>query len=82
MAVLSNKRLLLVCFFLLCFVSIHARARTLKESSNIASGDANTAPHRESHDDTFKPKDNELNTDSEVFSMDYSPARRKPPIHN
>ncbi|KAI4317167.1 hypothetical protein L6164_025062 [Bauhinia variegata] len=84
MAILQNKRLLLVCFFLFCLISIQARARTLKERSNVANGDANTAhTDKEAHDDTFKPKDTELvNTDGEEFSMDYTPASKKPPIHN
>ncbi|RDX79588.1 hypothetical protein CR513_39972, partial [Mucuna pruriens] len=81
--VVQNKRILLVLFFLLSFISIHARARTLKEKSNMVSArDASTAhDQKETHDNVFKPKEGKDNA-SEVFSMDYSPARRKPPIHN
>ncbi|XP_057421224.1 uncharacterized protein LOC130715171 [Lotus japonicus] len=83
MVVAQNKRVLLVLFFLLCFISIQARARALKEKSNIASSkDDRTAHHKEEQDHMFKPKKGEDNVDNEVFSMDYTPARRKPPIHN
>ncbi|XP_020215609.1 uncharacterized protein LOC109799451 [Cajanus cajan] len=79
--VVQNKRILLVLFFLLCFISIHARARKLKEKSNtVSSGDSSTT-HKETHDNVFKPKEGKDNG-NEVFSMDYTPARRKPPIHN
>ncbi|KHN34030.1 hypothetical protein glysoja_030484, partial [Glycine soja] len=82
--VVLNKRILLVAFFFLCFISIHARARVLKEKSNMVdstSSDASTAHHSETHDHVFKPKEGKYNA-NEVFSMDYTPARRKPPIHN
>ncbi|KAK7358887.1 hypothetical protein VNO77_00827 [Canavalia gladiata] len=83
MVVVQNKRILLVVFFLLCFISIQARARTLKEKSNIVAStrDANTTHHKQTHDHVFKPKEDDNNA-GEVFSMDYTPARRKPPIHN
>ncbi|KHN29135.1 hypothetical protein glysoja_008470, partial [Glycine soja] len=74
---------LLVSFFLLCFISINARAQILKEKSNMDStSDASTYYQSETHDDhVFKPKEDKDNA-NEVFSMDYTPARRKPPIHN
>ncbi|TKY60380.1 hypothetical protein E2542_SST17478 [Spatholobus suberectus] len=78
----QNKRTLLVVFFILCFISIHARARTFKEKSNMVSTrDPSTAHHRETHDHVYKPKEGKDHA-SEVFSMDYTPVRRKPPIHN
>lgn len=57
-------------------------ARVLKERSNLNSEDANKAQHKEVHGDLFKPKEEDANVNGEVFSMDYSPASRKPPIHN
>ncbi|XP_027339081.1 uncharacterized protein LOC113852885 [Abrus precatorius] len=81
MAATQNKRILLVVFVILCFFSIQSRARTLKESSNLTSGDPNTAQHKEAHANVFKPKE-EDNVSGDVFSMDYTPASRKPPIHN
>ncbi|KAJ1429733.1 hypothetical protein SESBI_08136 [Sesbania bispinosa] len=82
MAAVQNKRILFVVFVFLCFFSIQTRARILKERNNQTSGDANTAQHKEAHADLFKPKEEEGNVSSEVFSMDYTPASRKPPIHN
>ncbi|XP_019463314.1 PREDICTED: uncharacterized protein LOC109362159 [Lupinus angustifolius] len=70
MAVVHCKRMLLVLVFIVCFISMQARARVLKE------------PHKEGFDVKFKPKEDGEVNESEVFSMDYTPARRKPPIHN
>ncbi|XP_061355595.1 uncharacterized protein LOC133300115 [Gastrolobium bilobum] len=78
----QNKCILLMVFVLLCSFSIQSTARTLRERSNRTSGDANTDHHMEAHADLFKPKEEEFNTGGEVFSMDYTPASRKPPIHN
>ncbi|KAI5405144.1 hypothetical protein KIW84_052067 [Lathyrus oleraceus] len=80
----QNKHILVI-FFLLCFFSIHiqVRARVLKERSNQSSEDASKSQkHKEVHADLFKLKEEEGNVDSEVFAMDYTPASRKPPIHN
>ncbi|KAL2342963.1 hypothetical protein Fmac_004248 [Flemingia macrophylla] len=83
--VVENKSILPVLFFLLlCFMSIHARviicaARTLKEKRYT--GGSSTTHYKETHDHVFKPKEDKGNA-NEVFSMDYTPARRKPPIHN
>lgn len=60
-------------------------ARTLKE--RIEKGDGNDAYRAEKEGldhQSFKPKENNNNNEvnGEVFSMDYTPARRKPPIHN
>ncbi|KAF7834200.1 uncharacterized protein G2W53_009059 [Senna tora] len=58
--------------------TINNEARTLKERNNLNSRD-------EDHihaNNVFKPKHNEGNAEGEVFSMDYTPASRKPPIHN
>ncbi|ESW09570.1 hypothetical protein PHAVU_009G138100 [Phaseolus vulgaris] len=83
MAVSQNKRILLVAFVILCLFSPQTIARTLKEKTNITSGHANTVQHnKESHAEVFKPKDEDVNVGGDVFSMDYTPASRKPPIHN
>nr|XP_004503987.1 uncharacterized protein LOC101506875 [Cicer arietinum] len=79
MAISQNKRFLLVVFFLLCFISFQARARTLKEKSK----DTDTTNNKEVQDNMFKAKEEDHNNvGDDVFSMDYTPARRKPPIHN
>ncbi|KAJ1412912.1 hypothetical protein SESBI_20064 [Sesbania bispinosa] len=82
MVMSHNKRFLLVVFLLLCFISIQARARTLKEKGNTTR-DPRTAHNNEEQDHAFKAKEGEENNaGNEVFSMDYTPASRKPPIHN
>lgn len=55
----------------------------MKEISNKIREDANKSQqHKEVHAEFFKLKEEEGNVDSEVFAMDYTPASRKPPIHN
>ncbi|KAL1337479.1 hypothetical protein HN51_032166 [Arachis hypogaea] len=84
MAALESKRVLLAVLVLLCFFSIQARARTLKEISNLTNRGAHD--NKEAHNSKFKAEEHnhhdEVNGGSEVFSMDYTPASRKPPIHN
>ncbi|RDY07482.1 hypothetical protein CR513_08402, partial [Mucuna pruriens] len=85
MAASQNKRILFVAFLILCLFSSQTIARTLKEKNNLSSGDANTAQQhnkKEAHAEVFRPKDEEVNVGGDVFSMDYTPASRKPPIHN
>ncbi|KAL1364780.1 hypothetical protein HN51_012933 [Arachis hypogaea] len=84
MAGVQKNCTLIVVLILLCFITIQARARTLKERSNMGgtTKDANI-DHDHHGDDKFKPKEDEGNGSSgEVFAMDYTPASRKPPIHN
>ncbi|KAL5075274.1 hypothetical protein RYX36_014258, partial [Vicia faba] len=84
MVATQNKHILVI-FFLLCFFSVHiqVRARVLKELSNQSSEDANKSQQQKQvHADLFKLKEEEGNVDSQVFAMDYTPASRKPPIHN
>ncbi|CAL0306636.1 unnamed protein product [Lupinus luteus] len=80
MAVVHYKRILLVLFLILCFISTQATARALKERSNI--GNSSNVHNKEEDDVKFKPKEDDEGKKGEVFSMDYTPARRKPPIHN
>lgn len=59
--------------------SIYVAARILKEKSN----DVVSISHdKEAEDHVFKAKEEDHNNGGEVFAMDYTPARRKPPIHN
>ncbi|KAK9012730.1 hypothetical protein V6N11_040768 [Hibiscus sabdariffa] len=70
---------LLVAFFLLFFISTTARARNMpvavaKETQKVVHDDqvdTATENHGEDH----------VRVD-ELVAMDYSPATRKPPIHN
>ncbi|KAL1290822.1 hypothetical protein HN51_059346 [Arachis hypogaea] len=90
MAALESKRVLLAVLVLLCFFSIQARARTLKEISKLTNrgdhhGNSDAHDNKEAHNSKFKSEEHnhdEVNGGSEVFSMDYTPASRKPPIHN
>ncbi|KAK8653524.1 hypothetical protein V6N13_127519 [Hibiscus sabdariffa] len=58
---------LLVAFFLLFFISTPARARNMPVAKETQLEHAATEDH--------------VKVD-ELVSMDYSPATRKPPIHN
>ncbi|KAE8676558.1 Ubiquitin carboxyl-terminal hydrolase, putative isoform 1 [Hibiscus syriacus] len=77
MARVPCKRLLLVAFFLLLFIATTARAINMpvaKETQKVLHDDqvlTATEIHGEDH----------VKVD-ELVAMDYSPATRKPPIHN
>ncbi|KAF9678765.1 hypothetical protein SADUNF_Sadunf07G0069800 [Salix dunnii] len=76
MAEISRNHLVLVAFFLLCFVSTRARAaRTLREASSNHGAEKD-------QNDLFPSKENGLPGVDELIGMDYTPARKKPPIHN
>ncbi|KAH7860215.1 hypothetical protein Vadar_010734 [Vaccinium darrowii] len=64
----SNKRLVLVAILLLCFLSIPAAARSLCRES--------------SKHDNLKPKEKRETNGEDLITMDYTPARKKTPIHN
>ncbi|KAM3708715.1 hypothetical protein ACB098_02G118900 [Castanea mollissima] len=70
MAAVPCKRLILVAFIILCLFSTTTRAarnlRVVSKGSQM------------SHDDPSSPKEERV---PEV-DVDYTPARRKPPIHN
>ncbi|KAJ8769516.1 hypothetical protein K2173_005119 [Erythroxylum novogranatense] len=76
MAKTSSKHLLLVAFLLLCFVSKAVTARRLlKEADNHQV--------KKDQNDLQIPQGNERLPDpDELVGMDYTPARKKPPIHN
>lgn len=60
-------------------IYMYGAARTLKEKNNDV---MSTSNNKEAQDHMFKAKEEDHNVGDEVFSMDYTPARRKPPIHN
>ncbi|EOX92343.1 hypothetical protein QUC31_003583 [Theobroma cacao] len=75
MARVPCKHLLLVALFLFCFISTTAGARNMpvaKETQKVHDDQVLTAT------EDGAPK---INAD-ELVSMDYTPATRKPPIHN
>nr|POF06150.1 hypothetical protein CFP56_27228 [Quercus suber] len=69
MAAVPCKRLILVAFIVLCLFSTTTRARNLRVVSKGS---------QMSHDGPSSPKEERV---PEV-DVDYTPARRKPPIHN
>ncbi|KAF9681991.1 hypothetical protein SADUNF_Sadunf05G0060800 [Salix dunnii] len=76
MAKISRSHLVLVAFFLLCFVSTCARAtRTLREVNNHE-------VEKKDQNNLFPSKENGLPGVGELAGMDYTPATKKPPIHN
>ncbi|KAL2342964.1 hypothetical protein Fmac_004249 [Flemingia macrophylla] len=78
MAMSPNKGLLLVAVLLLCFIGTTARARSLKEiRDSVKKGQANL------NATLFKPNhDGAHDSNDELDTMDYTPAKRNPPIHN
>ncbi|XP_004503988.1 uncharacterized protein [Cicer arietinum] len=76
MTMLPNKRLLLIAFLVFCFIST-ARARNLRETKDGA---------EKSQSGLFKPNHEETKTQENngdlVDTMDYTPAKKNPPIHN
>ncbi|KAK7399436.1 hypothetical protein VNO78_10618 [Psophocarpus tetragonolobus] len=75
MALPPNKRLLLVAFLLLCFVTVTVRARNFREIREDAVKKGQTGLFKLNHEGA-QDSNNELDT------MDYTPAKRNPPIHN
>ncbi|KAB1210353.1 hypothetical protein CJ030_MR6G024140 [Morella rubra] len=77
-AVLPCKRLVLIALVMLCFFSNAARAaRSLRA---VASNEISQMSHDQ---DPFSPKEDRVLADSDdLVTVDYTPARRKPPIHN
>ncbi|XWS27440.1 hypothetical protein CRYUN_Cryun26dG0115400 [Craigia yunnanensis] len=73
MAGIPFKHILLVGFVLLCISSTTPKARSLPNARETEKG----------HDDQMltATKGEAPNVD-ELVAMDYSPASRKPPIHN
>ncbi|OMO92646.1 hypothetical protein COLO4_17423 [Corchorus olitorius] len=75
MARVPCKHFLLVAFILLCFISTTTRGRSLPK--------APSAPEKGAHGDEVvtATQDGDSNVE-ELVAVDYTPARRKPPIHN
>ncbi|KAI3441074.1 uncharacterized protein J3R85_002740 [Psidium guajava] len=73
MAKLPCKHLVLFVFVSLCFASITATARNLRES---VGGEGTN------HVETLVAKGGQPPDANDLFSMDYTPVRKKPPIHN
>ncbi|CAN1169522.1 hypothetical protein LINPERPRIM_LOCUS19845 [Linum perenne] len=72
----STKQLLLMValIFLLCFISPHAQGRSL---GVVMSVKQETLVEKEHGKLDMEPPDAD-----DLAGMDYTPARKKPPIHN
>ncbi|TQE09336.1 hypothetical protein C1H46_005072 [Malus baccata] len=89
MAAIPCKNLVVVALFLLCFISITAQGRRL-ELGVVSKGaaDAHQKKSHDLHDTTFKQKQDDdqgvvlPDESNDLLAMDYTPARKKPPIHN
>ncbi|KAM3708717.1 hypothetical protein ACJW30_02G118000 [Castanea mollissima] len=68
------KRILLVTFVLLCFITITAEARSLQ---GVA-----TRETPKGNDDLFAPNQEHEEDNDEFVSVDYTPTKKNPPIHN
>ncbi|KHN09565.1 Root meristem growth factor 9, partial [Glycine soja] len=81
MAMSPSKRCLLVAFLLLCFLSINATARKLRETKDELAPVLTT---EKSHENQFKPNQGGGGEQDlgDLATMDYTPAKKNPPIHN
>ncbi|KAL6345594.1 hypothetical protein AAG906_017324 [Vitis piasezkii] len=74
MAPAPCKRFVLVAFFLFCTISTMTSARSLRTLSNGIKAEKGY--------DAFVPKEEGVPDAEDLISVDYTPARKKPPIHN
>ncbi|KAH7853003.1 hypothetical protein Vadar_031960 [Vaccinium darrowii] len=82
--VFPRKRLVLVAFFLLCFISTTAKVVSCSHAARSVPEE--TCNAAEKGDETFIPKAkgelSKSNGDQDLVTMDYNPVQRRPPIHN
>ncbi|GMN33389.1 hypothetical protein TIFTF001_004127 [Ficus carica] len=83
MAMLPCKRLFIATLVLLLLFSVTARARFLREVSDVAkkSNEASKVAKKSNGDKLVPNQDSELDGD-DLAAMDYTPAGKTPPIHN
>ncbi|XP_047181458.1 uncharacterized protein LOC124847908 [Vigna umbellata] len=75
MATSPTYKHLLLLFLLLSFTTMTARARSLREIKDDAV--------KKGQNDLFKPQhESAQESNDELDTMDYTPAKRNPPIHN
>ncbi|KAM5577577.1 hypothetical protein ABKV19_008095 [Rosa sericea] len=81
-AVIRYKHLVLVAFIFLWFITM-----TTTEARSLGVAPSNYRSDEKSHDDTLKhgiKEDDGVVPDesNDLLAMDYTPASKKPPIHN
>ncbi|KAI4345149.1 hypothetical protein L6164_012303 [Bauhinia variegata] len=79
MAMLSSRRLLLVSFILLCFIS-NVRGRSLRETNRPETRDG--AQEISKNDLVKNNQGGETPDTDDLVTMDYTPIKKNPPIHN
>ncbi|KAJ7956939.1 Root meristem growth factor 9-like [Quillaja saponaria] len=79
MAMVPERRVVLVAFLvLLCFISITARARNLRGTSTDHEAELQDSKNL-FESNQYKEKDN---VEVDFASVDYTPTKGNPPIHN
>ncbi|CAJ1974611.1 unnamed protein product [Sphenostylis stenocarpa] len=73
-----TKRCLLLAFIFLSFLSINATARSLRETKDELA----PVSAEKSHENQFKPNQGGDQDIGDLTTMDYTPAKKNPPIHN
>ncbi|QHO02460.1 Root meristem growth factor [Arachis hypogaea] len=77
-----NRLLLVVAFLLLCFMSMTARGRSLRE---IATNKNGVDDGEKGHQSNVFKRNHEGTQEiisGDIDTMDYTPAKKNPPIHN
>ncbi|KAA8542858.1 hypothetical protein F0562_024010 [Nyssa sinensis] len=88
MTLVPCRRVVLITFFIiiLCFISITTAARSMRSAGSVEGhaehiniGVENTSHHEY----MFETKDGDSDLKgADLMTVDYTPAKKKPPIHN
>ncbi|GMN33383.1 hypothetical protein TIFTF001_004129 [Ficus carica] len=82
MSVLLYKRLVLVTFILICFFSATARGRSLGVISKGHDEEQKQKLAEKVEQEQHQEQEEVVKSANDLLTMDYTPARKKPPIHN
>ncbi|XP_028765992.1 uncharacterized protein LOC114723908 [Neltuma alba] len=80
MVVLPTHRLLLVAFLFFCIVSSTASARSLRETRHV--DEKAQTPNSSAFKEKVHSQGEEQLKGDDWVTMDYTPAKKNPPIHN
>ncbi|KAJ7945310.1 Root meristem growth factor 9 [Quillaja saponaria] len=73
----AGRHLILVAFFLLCFISITARGRSLRETTSTDHDQA-----EQDSNNLYETNQGKELDSNDLVSVDYTEAKRNPPINN
>ncbi|KAK4256752.1 hypothetical protein QN277_006437 [Acacia crassicarpa] len=76
------RRLLLVAFLFFCIFSSTASARSLRETSRHVDEKAQSPNSASNNDHKVQRQAGEQFNGDDLVTMDYTPAKKNPPIHN